>query len=72
MPDKQPKLQDQVRDRIRVKHFSIRTEKAYWGWIKRYIFFNDKRHPKDLGAPWKSGDRPRKSRNDETMRTRLS
>ena len=51
MPDQAPKLRDQVRDRIRVKHFSIRTEKAYWGWIKRFIFFHGKQHPKDLGAP---------------------
>lgn len=51
MTDQPMKLRDQVRDRIRVKHFSIRTEQAYWGWIKRFIFFNDKRHPKDMGAP---------------------
>lgn len=41
---------DIVRDRIRVKHFSIRTERAYLGWIERFILaFND-RHPRDLGA----------------------
>lgn len=45
-----PKLLDQVRDRLRVKHYSIRTEQAYVDWIKRYIRFHDKRHPKDLGA----------------------
>ena len=50
MSDQPTKLHDQVRDRIRVKHYSIRTEQAYWGWIKRFIFFNDKRHPKDMGA----------------------
>lgn len=39
-----------VRDRIRVKHFSIRTERAYSGWIERFMLaFND-RHPRDLGA----------------------
>lgn len=47
---KPPKLLDQVRDKLRVKHYSIRTEQAYLGWIKRYIFFHDKRHPKDMGA----------------------
>lgn len=46
-----PKLLDQVRERIRVKHYSIRTEHTYLGWIKRYILFHDKRHPKDMGAP---------------------
>lgn len=51
MTDQPMKLHDQLRDRIRVKHYSIRTEQAYWGWIKRFIFFNDKRHPKDMGAP---------------------
>ena len=45
-----PKLLDQVRDLIRLKHYSIRTEQAYLGWIKRYILFHGKRHPKDMGA----------------------
>ena len=45
----QPRLLDQVRDVIRLKHYSIRTEETYIGWIKRYIFFHDKRHPKDMG-----------------------
>jgi integron integrase len=40
----------QVRERIRVKHYSIRTEQAYCGWIKRYIVFHGKRHPADMGA----------------------
>jgi integron integrase len=44
-------LLDQVRDRIRVKHYSIRTETQYVQWIKRFIIFHDKRHPKDMGAP---------------------
>ena len=47
---KPPKLLDQVRDKLRVKHYSIRTEQAYLDWIKRYIFFHDKQHPKNLGA----------------------
>lgn len=46
-----PKLLDQVRARIRVKHYSIRTESQYVQWIKRYIYFHGKRHPRDLGAP---------------------
>jgi integron integrase len=45
------KLLDQVRDAIRVKHYSIRTEQAYTGWIRRYILFHDKRHPQEMGAP---------------------
>ena len=45
-----PKLLDQVRARIRVKHYSIRTEDQYVQWIKRFIFFHGKRHPRDLGA----------------------
>ncbi len=51
-PDKHrpPKLMDQVRDAIRLKHYSIRTETAYADWIKRYILFHNKRHPKDMGA----------------------
>jgi integron integrase len=46
----QPKLLDQVRARIRVKHYSIRTEDQYVHWIKRFIYFHDKRHPREMGA----------------------
>ncbi len=42
---------DQVRDRLRLKHYSIRTETAYLGWIKRFILFHGKRHPAELGKP---------------------
>ncbi|WP_425411750.1 phage integrase N-terminal SAM-like domain-containing protein [Methylomicrobium lacus] len=45
-----PKLLDQVRDKIRVKHYSIRTEKLYVQWIKRFILFHGKRHPLEMGA----------------------
>jgi integron integrase len=45
-----PKLLDQVRDRIRRKHYSLRTESAYIHWIRRFIYFHDKRHPRELGA----------------------
>ncbi len=45
-----PKLLDQVRDKLRVKHYSIRTETQYVQWIKRFIFFHGKRHPRELGA----------------------
>ena len=45
-----PKLLDIVRGKIRLKHYSIRTEQAYTDWIKRYIWYFDKRNPKDMGA----------------------
>jgi integron integrase len=45
------KLLDQVRHIIRLKHYSIRTEQAYVDWIKRYILFHHKRHPRDMGVP---------------------
>jgi hypothetical protein len=44
-----PKLLDQVRQAIRTRHYSNMTEKAYVGWIKRFIFFHDKRHPAEMG-----------------------
>ena len=43
------RLLDQVRHVIRKKHYSIRTEQAYTDWIKRFILFHGKRHPKDMG-----------------------
>lgn len=45
----QPRLLDQLRNRLRVKHYSIRTEKAYIDWAKRYIRFHRMRHPADMG-----------------------
>ncbi|HCY77205.1 MAG TPA: integron integrase [Ignavibacteriales bacterium] len=44
------KLLDQVRNELRVKHYSLRTEKSYTSWIKRFILFNNKRHPNEMGA----------------------
>lgn len=46
-----PRLLDQVRDRMRVKHYSMRTEDTYLQWIRRFIFFHGKKHPRDMGGP---------------------
>src|SRR5437868_539006 len=43
-----PKLLEQVRDVIRRKHYSIRTEHAYLDWIKRFIIYHNKRHPAEM------------------------
>lgn len=45
-----PKLLDQVRSRLRTLHYSLRTEQSYLGWIKRFILFHGKRHPREMGA----------------------
>ena len=44
-----PKLLVQVAEKIRLKHYSTRTEQSYVHWIKRYILFHDKHHPKVMG-----------------------
>ena len=44
------RLLDQVRDRIRFRHYSIRTEQAYIDWIRRFIRFHGKRHPATMGG----------------------
>ena len=44
------RLLEQARDKIRAKHYSIRTEEAYLHWMRRYILFHSKRHPKEMGA----------------------
>lgn len=44
------KLLDQVRDKIRFKHYSLSTENTYVSWIKQYISFNGKRYPAEMGA----------------------
>ena len=45
-----PRLLDQLRERIRLRHYSIRTERAYADWVRRFILFHGKRHPISLGA----------------------
>ena len=47
----QPKLLDQYRERLRIKHYSLRTEQAYLHWVRRFIYFHSKRHPAGLGGP---------------------
>lgn len=49
MPSNEPKLLDQVRRLIRTMHYSIRTEIAYVDWIRRFILFHKKRHPREMG-----------------------
>ena len=49
-PPTPPKLLDQVRAELRTRHYSIRTEQTYIDWIKRFIIFHKKQHPKNLGA----------------------
>jgi site-specific recombinase XerD len=46
-----PKILDQVRTTIRLRGMSYQTENAYTDWIKRFIIFHNKRHPKEMGAP---------------------
>ena len=48
VPKDNPKLLDQVRDVIRLKHYSIRTEQTYTDWIRRFILFHGKRHPSEM------------------------
>lgn len=47
--DKAPKLLEQVREVIRTRHYSLRTEGTYLGWIRRFILFHGKRHPREMG-----------------------
>ena len=52
-PQKPPekKLLDQYRDALRIKHYSPRTEDTYIQWVRNYILFHNKRHPKEMGVP---------------------
>jgi len=50
-PSPPPRLLDRVRQALQTRHYSRRTEKAYVGWIRRYILFHGKRHPAEMGAP---------------------
>lgn len=46
----QPRLLDSVRETMRVHHYSLSTERSYIQWIKRFIYFHNKRHPREMGA----------------------
>ena len=48
---RQPGLLDEVREAIRRLHYSRRTEESYVHWIRRFIYWTDKRHPATLGEP---------------------
>jgi len=48
--DQKPKLLEQVRDALRARHYSLRTEEAYLQWIRRFIIFHHKRHPQEMGV----------------------
>ncbi len=50
-PPGKPRLLDRVREAIRARHYSLRTEEAYVGWIRRYILFHNKRHPLEMAEP---------------------
>ena len=45
-----PRQFDEIRRRLRVKHYSLRSEQAYLYWIRRYIQINGRRHPRELGG----------------------
>ena len=46
-----PKVLDRLREAIRARHYSLRTEEAYVGWVRRFILFHNKRHPAEMAEP---------------------
>ena len=48
---RQPRLLDQVRQRVRYLHYSLRTEQAYVHWVRAFVRFHGRRHPRTLGGP---------------------
>ncbi len=51
MNKRKPKLLDQLSGVMRLKHYSLKTEKSYVHWGRRFILFHKKRHPQEMGAP---------------------
>ncbi len=50
-PGQKPKLLDRLREALRSSHYSRRTEQSYCHWVKRFIFFHNKRHPAEMAEP---------------------
>ena len=48
---RKPRLLDQMREAIRLRHYSYRTEQQYISWVKRFIYFHERRHPAEMGGP---------------------
>jgi hypothetical protein len=46
-----PKLLDQLREALRSRHYSHRTEQTYCSWVKRFIYFHNVRHPREMAEP---------------------
>ena len=49
VPNPKLRLRQQVHEIMRLKHYSLQTEEAYWVWIRQFIFFHHKRHPQEMG-----------------------
>ncbi len=49
--DSKPKLLDQLRESLRARHYSRRTEQTYCSWVRRFIFFHNVRHPEEMAEP---------------------
>src|SRR6185437_3763417 len=49
-PPSPPRLLDQMRENIRLRHYSLRTERSYMDWVRRYVRFHGLKHPRELGA----------------------
>ena len=67
VPNPKLRLREQVGEVMRYKHYSGRTEEAYWQWIKRFIFFHGKRHPREMGAAEVRGFLSHLASAEETM-----
>ena len=50
-PAQKPKLLDRLCEALRSRHYSRRTEQSYCHWVKRFIFFHNKRHPAEMAEP---------------------
>lgn len=50
VPNPKARLREQVHEVMRFKHYARRTEETYWQWMRRYILFHGKRHPREMGA----------------------
>src|SRR5204863_9260529 len=48
VPNPKLRLREQLREVMRFKHYSVRTEESYWNWIRQFIVFHGKRHPREM------------------------
>lgn len=71
VPNPRLRLREQVREVMRFKHYSVRTEEAYWNWMRQFILFHGRKHPREMGTDHMQEENLQRAVKDAARRARL-